>query len=146
MKLPNDLKAALLKDNISHQLVPPHAHRTNLAEHAIQTFKNHFKTGLALVDPELPLVQWDRQIDQAIITLNMLKASRAKPKMSAYTYLGGVEFNATPLAPPGTRVVAHTKPAVRGTRVPNGEDAWYIGPSFSHYRCVHCYFPDTKTT
>ena len=33
-----DLKAALLKDGITHQLVPPHAHRTNLAERAIQTF------------------------------------------------------------------------------------------------------------
>ena len=33
-----DLKAALLKDGISHQLVPPHAHRTNLAKRAIQTF------------------------------------------------------------------------------------------------------------
>ena len=70
----NDLKAALLKDNIRHQLVPPHTHRTNLAERTIQTFKNHFKTGLALVDPDFPLAQWDRLIVQAIITFNMLRA------------------------------------------------------------------------
>ena len=85
----NDLKMALLKDNISHQLVPPHAHRTNLAERAIQTFNNHFKTGLALVDPDFPLAQWGRLIARAIITLNMLREFRANPKISAYTYLFG---------------------------------------------------------
>ena len=123
------MKNAFAVDNIKHQLVPPHAHRTNLAERAIQTFKQHFKTGLALVDPDFPLSQWDRLLPQAVMTLNMLRASRANPKLSAYSYIfGEFDFNATPLAPPGTRVVAHSKPAVRGTWAPNGEDAWYIGP------------------
>ena len=66
--------------------------------------------------------------------------------MSAYTYIFG-EFNfaATPLAPPGTKIVAHIKPNVRRTWELNGEVGWYVGPSLQHYRCVSCYFPRTKT-
>jgi len=37
------LKHALLKNKIEYQLVPPHLHRRNMAERAIQTFKAHFK-------------------------------------------------------------------------------------------------------
>ena len=105
-------------------MVPPHAHRTDLAEHAIQTFKQHFKTGLALVDTDFPLSQWDRLLEQAEMTLNMLRAARANPKLSAYAYLfGEFDFNATSLAPPGTQVDTHSKPSVRGTWAPNGEDS-----------------------
>ena len=79
--------------------------------------------------------------------LSMLRAARANPKLSAYTYLfGEFDFNPTPLAQPGTRVVADSKPPVRGTWVPNGEDFWYEGPSMEHYRCVSCYIPQTKAT
>ena len=51
-----------------------------------------------------------------------------------------------PHLPPGTRVVAHSKPAARETCPPNGEDIWYIGPSMEHYRCVNCYSPQTRAT
>ena len=81
------------------------------------------------------------------MTLNMLRSARANPNTSAYTYLfGEFNFNATPLAPPGTRVVSHTNPAVRGTWQSNGEDAWYEGPLMEYYKCVNCYFPDTCAT
>ena len=53
------LKNSFRHDKIKHQLVPPHVHRTNLAERAIQTFKQHFKKGLQLVDPGFLLSQWD---------------------------------------------------------------------------------------
>ena len=98
-------------------------------------------------DTDFPLVEWYRIIAQAIITFNILWSFRANPKMSAYTYLfGEFDFNATPLAPPGTRVVALTKSVVRRTWGPNGEDAWHIVPSLSHYRCVNYYFLDTRVT
>ena len=141
------LKDALRKDKIVHQLVPPHAHRTNLAERAIQTFKNHFKSGLALLDSIFALGQWGRLLEQAQMTLNILRSARANPNISAYTYLfGEFNFNATPLAPPGTRVVSYMNPAVRVTLQPKGEDTWYEGPLMEYYRCVNCYFPDTCAT
>ena len=39
----------------AYQVVPSHTNRRNLAERAIQTYKNHFKAGLASVDPNYPL-------------------------------------------------------------------------------------------
>ena len=97
------MKSVLLKDNIKHQLTPIHAHRKNLAERAIQTFKQHFKAGLALVDPGFPLAQWYRLIQQVIITLNLLRSSNANSKLSVYIDVFGEFYvNATPLTPPGT--------------------------------------------
>ena len=86
------LITAMNKEKINFQLVPPRIHRANLAERAIQTYKNHFKAGLATVDPDFPLAEWDRLIPQANITLNLLRASRVNPQLSAYAYLFG-EFN-----------------------------------------------------
>ena len=142
-----ELLAALQEEITDYQLVPPHTHRRNLAERAIQTYKNHFKAGLASVDPNFPLSQWDNLIEQANITLNLLRSSRVNPKLSAYSYIFG-EFNfaATPLAPPGTKIVSHKKPNDRGTWELNGEVGWYVGPSMHHYRCVKCYFPRTRAT
>ena len=106
---------ALEENELDYQLVPPHTHRRNLAERAIQTYKNHFKAGLASVDPNFPLSEWDRLLDQANITLNLLRSARTNPLLSAYSYLCG-EFNfaATPLAPPGTKIcLLYTSPSPR---------------------------------
>ena len=50
-----DLKDGFYKEKVKFQLVPPHSHRANMDERVIQTFKDHFKTGLALVDPDFPI-------------------------------------------------------------------------------------------
>ena len=44
------LKSAFSKEEINYQLVPPHCHQANASERAIQTFKGHFKSILALLD------------------------------------------------------------------------------------------------
>ena len=141
----NELLKALSDNSTSYQLVPPHTHRRNMAEHAIQTYKNHFKAGLASVNPNFPSSEWDRLLEQANIALNLLRSVRTNPKLSAYSYIfGGFNFTATPIAPPGTKIVAHIKPSNRGTWELNDEVGWYVGPSMQHYRCVKCYFPRTK--
>ena len=58
-----ELKTAMDTKKIAHQLVPPHNHRANLSERAIQTFKNHFKSALATADPDFPLTQWNLLLD-----------------------------------------------------------------------------------
>jgi len=69
--------------------------------------------------------------------MNLLRNSRVNPKLSAYSYMyGEFNFRATPLAPPGTKVVAHVSLAKRGTWDLNGEVGWYVGQSLQHYRCV----------
>ena len=49
-----------IQKNCMIQLVPPDNHRRNLAERAIHTFKNHFKSVLAGADDSFPMRLWDR--------------------------------------------------------------------------------------
>jgi hypothetical protein len=110
------LRNYLTQQGITYQLTPPHIHRRNNAERAIQTFKNHFIVGVCSVDPTFPLKLWDKLLPQATITLNLLRKSRINPRMSAYAQLNGhFDFNRTPLPPPGTRIIAHEKPDQRAS-------------------------------
>ena len=98
-----DLKHALKKNQIKFQLAPPHQHRRNAAERAIQTFKNHFIAGLSSTYPDFPVHEWDCLIKQAEMTLNMMHNARTNPKLSAYEYLNGTfHFPSTPRLPPGS--------------------------------------------
>ena len=128
----------MVKKHVNHQLVPPHNHRANAAE---QTLKCHFKAGLASLDPTFPVSEWDRLLPQAFLTLNLLRTSCVNPSLSAYAFMNGqFDLNATPLAPPGTKVLVHHKPSHRLSWDPHGQEGFYIGPSLHHYRCVKCYF------
>ena len=139
------LKTFLADQKIDYQLVPPHAHRRNQAERAIRVFKNHFIAGLCSTDPNFPLHLWDRLLPQALITLNLLRSSHINPQLSAQELIFGTfNFNRTPLAPPGTKVLIHTKPSVRETWAPHGVDGWYIGPAMEHYRCYRVYAIETQ--
>jgi hypothetical protein len=60
---------------VKFQFVPPHVHRCNAAERAIRTFKNHFIARLCSTDKNFPHSLWDRIVEQAIITLNLLRTS-----------------------------------------------------------------------
>jgi hypothetical protein len=143
----HDFKKAFQKYNVAFQRVPPHVHRRNAAERAIQTWKNHFCAGLATCDPKFPLLEWDLLMPQAELTLKLLRASKRQPKLSAYACLNGpFDFNKTPLAPPGTRVIVHITPDQRSNMAPHGVDGWYVGPSPEHYRCHKCYIPSTHRT
>ena len=141
-----DVKDAFAKYNIAFQRVPPKEHRANAAERAIRTFKNHFTSILCTVDSNYPMSEWDRLLPQAIMTLNLLRSSRTQPSLSAHASLfGNFDFNRTPLAPPGTRVVAHQSADSRASFAQHGRVGWYIGPSMQHYRCYRVYFPDTMS-
>jgi hypothetical protein len=108
-------------------------------ERAIQTWKIHFKAGLATCDPDFPLREWDKLIEQANITLNILRSSRSNPELSAWAFLfGEFNFNKTPLAPPGTRSIAHVDANNQQSWDLHGEAGWYVGPALNHYRCVTC--------
>ena len=67
------------------------------------------------------------------------------PKLSGYAQLHGeFNYNATPLAPPGTQVVIHENLTVRGTWAPHGVKRWYLGPSMNNYCCHHVYITKTR--
>ena len=101
-------------------------------------------SGLATYHPDFPINEWDRLIEQATLTLNLLRTARSNPNLSAHAYLFGTyDFNAHPLAPPGTKVVLHKKADKRESWQYHGVEAWYVGPSLEHYRYYKCYVPTT---
>eukprot|EP00804_Cyclotella_cryptica_P028204 CCRYP_011045-RA/>CCRYP_011045-RA protein AED:0.18 eAED:0.15 QI:0/0/0/1/1/1/2/0/1234 len=140
------IKTYLNTEDCTWQFVEPHNHRVNAAERAIQTFKNHFISGLCSTDSNWPLQLWDTMTEQAIITLNLLRTSRIDPSKSAYHQLHGHRYNwnAYPLAPPGTKAVIYESPTTRTSWGTRGLDAWYCGPAFDHYRNMKFYVPSTK--
>ena len=88
---------------------------------------------------------WDQTIPQAEISLNLLRGSRINPKLSAYEQLHGrFDFNATPLAPPGVKVLAHARAGERATWATHAFEAWYVGPALEHYRCFTVWATKTR--
>lgn len=140
-----ELKEFMAEKDVQIQLVPPGVHRANAAERAIRTLKNHFLAGLATTDPEFQFHLWDRLLPQCIITLNLLRASRINPNLSAYAQVWGqFLYNNTPLAPPGCHVMVHEKPHQRASWAPHAVDAWYLGPALNHYRGYRVYIWETR--
>ena len=139
------LQEFMTEQDVDYQLAPPHIHRSNAAERAIRTFKNHFIAGLCSADKDFPLHLWDKLLPQAILTLNLLRGSRINPNLSAWAQVhGAFDFNRTPVAPPGTRVLVHEKPTVRTTWAPHAVDGWYLGPAMHHYRCYRVWIWETS--
>ena len=139
------IKKFLTEKECKLQLVEPHNHRVNAAERAIQTFKDAFIATLATTDADFPLQLWDKLAPQVQDTLNLLRASRVNPEVSAYEALNGpYDWGRYPLAPPGCKAVIYEAPAVRGSWAARGTDAWLLGPSKDHYRCNIYYVPETS--
>jgi hypothetical protein len=100
--------------------------------------------GLCLTDKSFPMHLWDRLLPQTVIILNLLRTSRINTKPSAATHIfGKYDFNRAPMAPPGTRIIAHETPNLRSTWAPHGLDGWYLGPALEHYICYTVHI--TKT-
>ena len=143
------IKTFVTSRNCAIQFVEPNNHRVNAAEQAIQTFKNHFISGLCTTDINFPLQLWNHLSHQAEITCNLLRRSRLDPTISAYPHqLHGHKYNwsAHPLAPPGTRALILNPPALRTSWGPRAIDAWYCRPALDHYRCNNFYVPHMNCT
>ena len=134
-------------EKIDFQLTPAGTHRRNTAERAIQTLKDHIIAGLCSCDPKFPLHLWDKLLPQAIITLNLMRPSNLCPQLSAYAHVhGAFDYNRTPLAPPGIKVLAHILPDDRPSWSPHAIDGFYVGPAMQHYRCHNIWIPTTART
>jgi hypothetical protein len=79
------------------------------------------------------------------MTLNMLRTSRINPKLSAYSQLfGHFDYNKTPLAPQGTKVVIHERPQQGRMFGDHGREGFYIGPAMQHYRHYSVFVTTTR--
>jgi hypothetical protein len=122
------IKQFLTKKDCILQVVKPHNHRVSAAECAIQMFKDAFIATLATTDWEFPLQLWDKLAPRVQNTLNLLRASRINPNISAYEALNGpYNWDHYPLSPPGCKAVIYEAPAVRGSWVSQGTYAWLLG-------------------
>ena len=112
---------------MEHQLTPAQMHRRNMAERATQTFKNHFISVLAGTNSTFPKNEWDLLLQQAELTMNLLRSSRINPRLSAEEQMNGVfDHNRTPLAPLGIKALACDMPAQRRTWEEQGKEGWHI--------------------
>ena len=78
--------------------------------------------------------------------MNLLRVSRVNPRLSAYAYIfGQYDFNANPLAPPGSKIIIHKKVDDKDSWSYHGKVGWFVAPVLNHYRCVTCYVPSTHS-
>ena len=108
----------IIKDQwkIKYQLLPSHIYRQNTSERAIQTFKAHLLSILAVVANDFSRCHWDQLLPQAELTLNLLRQARVQPDISAWKFLMGVfNYYSTPLGTLGCPVMIHKKTSNRNS-------------------------------
>ncbi|KAL7481119.1 hypothetical protein ACHAW6_006805 [Cyclotella cf. meneghiniana] len=141
----DEFKSIIEENGMTYELVPPDMHRRNIAEKAIQTFKDHFVAILSGVADSFPMHLWGRLLPQAETTVNLLRQAKVAPGVSAHAYLYGPhDYNKHPLAPLGCAVQIQEKPSRRKTWDPHSVDGWYVGMSTEHYRCFRVYHKETR--
>ena len=113
-KISQEFKNAIKANQMKFQLVPPNDHRRNVAEKAIQVFKDHFISVLCGTDVSFPMQLWCQILRQAEHQLNLLRKSRVDPSKSAFEILYGKHnYNAHPFASLGSTVELHVTPNKR---------------------------------
>ena len=83
-------------------------------------------------------------MQQANMTLNIIRALRMNPKISACGLLEThFAYNIPPLELPGIKVMIHKKTQQQKSWALYGKKSWYIGPELEHYRCYRVYILET---
>eukprot|EP00804_Cyclotella_cryptica_P024323 CCRYP_015308-RA/>CCRYP_015308-RA protein AED:0.19 eAED:0.16 QI:0/0/0/1/0.2/0.16/6/0/899 len=104
-------KLAITASDMTYQLVPPDHHRRNIAEKAIQTWKDHFIAVISGTDAKFPLHLWCQLLPQMERQLCLLRQSNAYPHISSHTHLyGHHDYNAHPFVPLCMEALVHDKP------------------------------------
>jgi len=136
----------MVKGGIDCQLTPARTHRRNAAGRAVRTAKGHIAAGLRSLGKGPPLRLRGLLAPQALVTLGPLRGPRTGPALSAYAQVSGPsDFDHTPVAPPGVRVLAHERPGGRDTWAPHAVDGRCVGPAFEHHRCFMIWCLDTRS-
>ncbi len=111
----------------------------------IRHFKNHVFSSLTGVNTVFPPYLRDLLLPQAKLTVNLLHQATINPKISAWEYFNGpFDFNKTPLAPMGCRVLIHAKHAMCQSWDYRAKQGFYVGPALDHYRCYKLMKLETK--
>jgi hypothetical protein len=104
-------KKAIGNSDMTYELVPPDNHQRNMAEKAIQTFKDHFVCVLSGCAPTFPLHLWCQLLPQVEPQLPHLQQSQLHPNLSTYAHIyGHHNYNKLPFVPIGMEALVHNKP------------------------------------
>ena len=104
-------KAANIASGMTYRLVPPDNNHHNMAEKAIQFWKDHFVAVLSGASSTFPLRLWCQAIPQAEQQLLLLHQSNTNPNISSYSHLYGAhDYSALPFVPIGMETLVHDKP------------------------------------
>eukprot|EP00804_Cyclotella_cryptica_P025152 CCRYP_013001-RA/>CCRYP_013001-RA protein AED:0.31 eAED:0.31 QI:0/-1/0/1/-1/1/1/0/468 len=149
--LDNEISAAyreaITTSAMTYQLVPPDDHRRNIAEKAIQTWKDHFVSALSGTADNFPLHLWCQLIPQMERQLNLLRQSNNNPKISSYAHLyGHHDYNSHPFVPIGMEALVHDKPHRRKSFAQHCTKGFVLGTSPKHYRCWTVWTPVSQST
>ena len=68
-----DIEHFIATQNAAIHYGPPDNHCTNVVEQAMQSWKNDCISGLASLPKDFPITCWYRLMDQANITLNLMR-------------------------------------------------------------------------
>ena len=135
----------LIKKDTARQNVEAHNHRVNAAEPAVKTAKYHIIAHVATFDHQCLIQLWSKMLPQIQDTLNMLRTSHNNNKLTAYEKLNGkFDWNQTPTAPLGTRVMIFIHPNRRNTFAPHCDEAFTVGRARHHYHLLEFYVPTTR--
>eukprot|EP00804_Cyclotella_cryptica_P028359 CCRYP_016427-RA/>CCRYP_016427-RA protein AED:0.05 eAED:0.03 QI:0/0/0/1/1/1/2/0/1237 len=149
--LDNEISAAyreaITTSAMTYQLVPPDDHRRNIAEKAIQTWKDHFVSTLSGTADNFPLHLWCQLIPQMERQLNLLRQSNNNPKISSYAHLyGHHDYNSHPFVPIGMEALVHDKPHRRKSFAQHCTKGFVLGTSPEHYRCWTVWTPVSRSS
>ena len=133
------------EEKMSHQFVPPGIKRSNKAERAIQTFRNHFLATLGTVHKDFPLNRWDLILQHIETTLNLLHPFQDDIMKSAFEGIFGhkYDFLKHPMGPAGTLVYVFELPSTRDTWATHGEVGFLLGAAMDTYRSYNCLIKST---
>merc|ERR1711966_578340 len=93
----------------------------------------------------VPVQLWSKMLKQVQDTLNMFRTSRNNTSKTAYQELeGNFDWNATPMAPLGTKGSVFIHPDNRNTFAPHCDEGFTVGRAPHHYRLLEFYIPATR--
>jgi hypothetical protein len=122
-----------------------YSHHRNAAEGAIRSFKDQLIDGLCSTYKSFPMYLWDRLLPQAVLKLNMLRASRINPKLSASTHTSMVNIIKTHRPwHHHEQESLHMKHQITGEHGRLMQDGWYIGPALENHKCYTVYITKPK--
>jgi hypothetical protein len=136
-KTSKDVEDFIQSQQTTLQYTPLDIHCTNSAEQAFCTWKNHFTAGIASLPKSFPITNWCRLTSQCDYTINMLCPCCQNILLSAFEVMeGSYLFDATPMVPPGTKVLLHLKLTRCKSWSFHASNSWYISPSLKHCHCI----------